>query len=75
LKDGATIKDLKYLSKGKISPVPTLFITSLPEDEQTSKHGGGGRYDVILEFQGEQIKNFQKEEIYIYMRKRDKKYE
>jgi hypothetical protein len=22
----------------------------LPEDEQTSKHGGGGRYDAILEF-------------------------
>jgi hypothetical protein len=28
----------------------------LPEDEQTSKHGGGGRYDAILEFKGEQIK-------------------
>jgi hypothetical protein len=24
----------------------------LPEDEQTSKHGGGGRYNVILEFRG-----------------------
>jgi hypothetical protein len=32
----------------------------LPEDEQTSKHGGGGRYDVILEFKGEQIKKIQK---------------
>jgi hypothetical protein len=30
----------------------------LPEDEQTSKHGGGGRYDAILEFKGEQIKFF-----------------
>jgi hypothetical protein len=30
----------------------------LPEDEQTSKHGGGGRYDAILEFKGEQIKKF-----------------
>jgi hypothetical protein len=28
----------------------------LPEDEQTSKYGGGGRYNVILEFKGEQIK-------------------
>jgi hypothetical protein len=28
------IKDLKYLSNGKVFPVPTLFITSLPEDEQ-----------------------------------------
>jgi hypothetical protein len=27
----------------------------LPEDEQTSKNGGGGRYDAILEFKGEQI--------------------
>jgi hypothetical protein len=24
----------------------------LPEDEQTSKHGGGGRYNAILEFKG-----------------------
>jgi hypothetical protein len=29
-----------------------IFITSLPEDEKTSKHGGGGRYDAILEFKG-----------------------
>jgi hypothetical protein len=28
----------------------------LPEDEQTSKHGGGGRHNAILEFKGEQIK-------------------
>jgi hypothetical protein len=27
----------------------------------TSKHGGGGRCDAILEFKGEQIKNFMKE--------------
>jgi hypothetical protein len=60
LQDGATIEDFKYLSKGKVFPVPTLFITSLPEDEQTSKHGGGGRYDGILEFKGEQIKKFEK---------------
>jgi hypothetical protein len=39
LQDGATIKDLKYLSEGKISPVPTLFITSLPEDEQRLSMG------------------------------------
>jgi hypothetical protein len=29
----------------------------LPEDEETSKHGGGGRYNAILEFKGEKIKN------------------
>jgi hypothetical protein len=28
----------------------------LPEDEQTSKHGGGARYNAVLEFKGEQIK-------------------
>jgi hypothetical protein len=55
MQDRATIKDLKYLSKGKVFPVPTLFITSLPEDEQRLSMGGG-RYDVILEFKGEQIK-------------------
>jgi hypothetical protein len=37
----------------------------LPEDEQTSKHGGGGRYNAILEFKREQIK--------ILMRKKKKK--
>jgi hypothetical protein len=37
----------------------------LPEDEQTSKHGGGGRYSAILEFKREQIK--------ILMRKKKKK--
>jgi hypothetical protein len=32
--------------------LPYFFITSLLEDEQTSKHGGGGKYDAILEFKG-----------------------
>jgi hypothetical protein len=38
----------------------------------TSKHGGRGRYDVILEFKGEQIKNSKerKKEIKRNMRKR-----
>jgi hypothetical protein len=34
----------------------------LLEDEQTSKHGRGGRYDAILEFKGEQIKNEKEKE-------------
>jgi hypothetical protein len=34
----------------------------LLEDEQTSKHGGGGRYNAIFEFNGEQIKIFDEEE-------------
>jgi hypothetical protein len=33
----------------------------LPEDEQTSKHGGRGRYNAIFEFKGEQIKKYKKE--------------
>jgi hypothetical protein len=36
-----------------------------------SKNGGGGRCDVILEFKGEQIKNFQKKE---RQKERKKKY-
>jgi hypothetical protein len=30
----------------------------LPEDEQTSKHGGGGRYNAILEFKRWSKQNF-----------------
>jgi hypothetical protein len=46
----------------------------------TSKHGGGGRYNAILEFKGEQIKNekekmsINKKRKNIYDKKR-KKYE
>jgi hypothetical protein len=39
----------------------------LLEDEQTSKHGGGGRYNTILELKGEKIKKL--------MRKRKKERE
>jgi hypothetical protein len=34
----------------------------LRKNEQTSKHGGGGRYNAILEFKGEQIKEFDEKE-------------
>jgi hypothetical protein len=34
----------------------------LLEDEQTSKHGGGGRYNATLEFKGEQIKKIDEKE-------------
>jgi hypothetical protein len=44
----------------------------LPEDEQTSKHGVGGRYNAILEFKGEQIKKFMRKK---KMRKRKKEKE
>jgi hypothetical protein len=59
LQDGAKVEYFKYLSKGKIFLVPTLSITSLPEDEQKSKHGeevGKMQFRV----QGEQIKNDEK---------------
>jgi hypothetical protein len=36
--------------KENISSTYLISITSLPKDEQTSKHGGGGRYNAILEF-------------------------
>jgi hypothetical protein len=42
------LKISKYLSKGKnISSTYLFSITSLPEDEQMSKHGEGGRYNAI----------------------------
>jgi hypothetical protein len=63
LQDGGKIEDFKYLSKGKVFSVSTLSLSPLlPEDEQMSKHGGGGRYDAILEFKGEQIKKDKEKE-------------
>jgi hypothetical protein len=49
----------------------------LPKDEQTSKHGGGGRYNAILEFKGEQIKKWERErknkkKRYIYIGEKEK---
>jgi hypothetical protein len=51
-------KTVPTLKISSISPRESIFgtylvsITSLLEDEQTSKHGGAGRYNVILEFKG-----------------------
>jgi hypothetical protein len=39
LQDDANIEEFKYLSKGKVFTVPTLFFTSLPEDEQRLSMG------------------------------------
>jgi hypothetical protein len=49
------------LQSKNISGTYLISITSLPEDEQTSKHGGGRRYNAILEFKGEQIKIWERE--------------
>jgi hypothetical protein len=35
----------------------------LPEDEQTSKHGGGGRYNEILEFKRGENKKMRKKKM------------
>jgi predicted Fe-Mo cluster-binding NifX family protein len=56
-----------------ISGTYLISITSLPEDEQTSKHGGGGRYNALLEFKGEQIKKIEKEKNEKKERKKNKK--
>jgi hypothetical protein len=48
----------------------------LPEDEQTSKHGGGGRYNAILEFKGSKYKKFdEKEKEKMRKIKKEQKYE
>jgi hypothetical protein len=49
-----------------ISSTYLISITSLPEDVQTSKHGGGGRYNANLVFKGSKIKKG-KEKMNIYM--------
>jgi hypothetical protein len=46
----------------------------LPEDEQTSKHQGGGRYNVILEFKGSKLKKIdEKEKEKMRKRKKERK--
>jgi hypothetical protein len=48
------------LQRKSISGTYLISITSLLEDEETSKHEGGGKYNAILEFKGEQIKESDK---------------
>jgi hypothetical protein len=45
-----TLKISSISPKESISDTYLISITSLLEDEQTSKHGKGGRYNAILEF-------------------------
>jgi hypothetical protein len=63
-------KTVPTLKNSSISPRKNISGTHLiyrllARGRATSKHGGGGRYDAILEFKGEQIKKF--------MRKKEKK--
>jgi hypothetical protein len=56
--DCRTVSRLKVSRRKNNSGTDLISITSLPKDKQTSKHGEAGRYNAILEFKGEQIKNF-----------------
>jgi hypothetical protein len=60
-------KTVLTLKNSSISPRKNISGTYLiyhlfARGRATSKHGGGGRYNVILEFKGEPIKKFQKKE-------------
>jgi hypothetical protein len=64
-------KDYKTVPTLKISSISLKekYFRCLPylyhhfaRGRATSKHGGGGRYNEILEFKGEQIKNFDEKE-------------
>jgi hypothetical protein len=78
--DQKTVPTLKNssISPRKIISSTYLIYHLFARGRATSKHGGGGRYNAILEFKGEQIINKSSKErkkyIYIYVRKR-KKYE
>jgi hypothetical protein len=61
-------KTVPTLKNSSISPRKNISGTYLiyrlfARGRATSKHGGGGRYDAILEFKGEQIKKFKGEQI------------
>jgi hypothetical protein len=45
----------------------------LPEDEQTSKHGGGGRYNAVLEFKGSKSKKERKKKKRVSIKKKSEK--
>jgi hypothetical protein len=59
-------KTVPTLKDSSISPRKNISGTYLiyhlfARGRATSKHGGGGRYDAILEFKGEQKKFYEKE--------------
>jgi hypothetical protein len=56
-------KTVPTLKNSSISPKKNISSTYLiysliARGRATSKHGGGGRYNAILEFKGEEIKKF-----------------
>jgi hypothetical protein len=60
--DRKTVPTLKNssISRRKNISGTYLIYRLFARGRVTSKHGGGGRYDVILEFKGEQIKKFKR---------------
>jgi hypothetical protein len=50
-----TLKDPSISPRKNISGTYLIY-RLFARGRATSKHGGGGRYDAILEFKGEQIK-------------------
>jgi hypothetical protein len=62
-KDRKTVPTLKNssISRRKNVSGTYLIYRLFARGRATSKHGGGGRYDVILEFKWEQIKKNSKE--------------
>jgi hypothetical protein len=68
------------LKNSSISPRKNISGTYLiyclfARGRATSKHGGGGRYNAILEFKGEQIKKFMRKKKRKKMRKGKKERE
>jgi hypothetical protein len=60
-------KTVPTLKNSSISPRKNISGTYLiyrlfARGQATSKHGGGGRYDAILEFKGEKIKKIYEKE-------------
>jgi hypothetical protein len=73
-------KTVPTLKNSSISPRKSIFGTYLiyrlfSRGRATSKHGGGGRYNAILEFKGEQINKIYEKEKRKKMRKRKKERE
>jgi hypothetical protein len=56
------LKISSIYQRKSISGTYLIFVTSLPEDGQTSKRGGGGRYNAILEFKRGSKKMMRKKE-------------
>jgi hypothetical protein len=75
--DRKTVPSLKNssISPRKNIPGTYLIYRLFARGQETSKHGGGGRYNAILEFKGKQIKNLRKKKKEKMRRKKERKKE